>query len=195
MKAIVALCAMLPLSANATILYVDWAGEVSSSSDPDYSAGEQLSGSLLIDTSLAPADPAGSGFGRPLLSETVPSADFVTGFEHKSKFSNLEPFDYVQMSPMDMSYGVVDRQGSDFTNWSELGIRVQLPSLYHFERPYDIEQSFEATSTDGLKYGEFGASITEIFEGVRTEVIIALSRFSVTSTPGEFRNDYVCRPS
>jgi len=84
-KSIVAVLLCMPLSAHAQKLLVEYEGTVSSierawlADVPPYSVGEAISGSLVIDLTLAPPDrlPKDSSIGRYYRSS--PGLDFILG--------------------------------------------------------------------------------------------------------------------
>jgi len=190
MKTIVAACLLLPFAANATILYVDYEGVVWDSSDPEYALGDIVSGSVLIDTSLVSRDPTlPGGYFRP-------NADFVTGFQHGDHAAGESEADYVRVTAT--VFSIMDAKGccapyaGDYPSLFTLAVRT--PEGYRFERPFDIVQSFEMSSTFGGENENMAGQIQKTVDGVFARAVMALTRFSVTPTPGRFDDVFaVCR--
>jgi hypothetical protein len=196
MKTIVAACLFLPFAANATILYVDYEGVIYDSSDPEYALGDVVSGSLLVDTSLAPPDPTRPGrYGRPSQSPFISSADFITGFQHGNHAADQSEADYVDVTST--IYSILDAKGCCIPYASMLALAVRTPEGYRFERPFDIVQSFEMSSTAppaGVQNVDMAGYIEKTVDGVFARAAMALTRFSVTPTPGRFDDVFVvCR--
>jgi hypothetical protein len=194
-------------TASATLLYVDYDGVIMESTHPDYALGDTFSGSLLVDTSLAPFDPMNStsglhaSYGRPALPGNEPSADFVTGFTFPARFDEDDPFDYMQSRLL--GYVILDAKGCATLPGGtacDADIRPSMlsisASLFNTGLQFsmlDAVQSFELTSSD-----EIGAKLSgtyyEVVEGVLQRAFASLSRLAVTPMPGTYANDFVCRP-
>jgi hypothetical protein len=178
----------MPVSANATLLYVDFEGYVTSSSNPEYSVGDPFAESLIIDTDLAPPDfwdddPTDGHYEIPVCDCDV---DFVFGTVEASDAPGYER-DYVIVHRFESgsypgvysTYQIANASGFGTEHYRELVFQASLSNLV---RNDDLIQSFEVTSTEGLSRVS-GALWTG---GFSMGVLLAATRFSVTPTPGQF---------
>ncbi len=191
MKGLLIALFALPLAVSATPIYVEYEGVVSSSNDADYVVGDSFSGTLTIDSALAPPDlepenPNWGLYGSPDLE--LPGPNFITGFQDMpgARASHLININRGILGEPDFPRGydqldINDMQGNGTADRSWLELAVQLPGLL----PNDgLVQSFEVSSPEGIK-GLF-AKLEEGWDAATTTVRFALSRFSITPTPGVF---------
>jgi hypothetical protein len=197
MKTILATFLAMPFMAHATVVYVDYEGVIASSTNPSYRAGDPLRGHLEINSDLAPPNQWGENspnlafYGYFDRCSCVP--DFVTGYS--DTLSGIST-DYVNISRNVQgggfpdgydAYQIYDIQGEGTGHRTTLVLAAQFA---HFLPDVGLVQSFEARQpVDGFETeGLFGYVETGVKEA-KTIARFALSRLSITPTPGE----YSCR--
>lgn len=182
----------LPFAASATLVYVGYEGVVSSSNDAGYAVGDSFSGSLTIDTALAPPDffPEYKHVGLyGSLDFCECRGNFVTGFQdmpgarasdqiNVSRFVGGQPqfgrwgYDSVQIH---------DVQGNGTADVKHLELAVMHTGLLDNT---GLVHSFEVSAPEGNQ-NLFGY-LDQGWGAAKSRVIFAITKFSMTPTPGQF---------
>lgn len=195
-KWIIAALVCLPFAAEAEKLLVEYEGTVTSvergsslAELPPYSLGDSISGRLIIDTALAPADTQADDSRVGRYYRGSPSLDFILGVEHPAANGSgdrVVVYDDWQSEPTSAA-----RSDGFFINDRSIGTDGEFNLVLGLMRPNSLGQLF---SSDALEQSfavesEAGADLWGYVERGFGEfwrvVHFTLSRFSVT--PG------VCR--
>jgi hypothetical protein len=191
----------LPLSANAVLIHVDYAGAITSDGGHGYAVGDLISGTLTIDTALLPANgsaiPAngnysGGDFVAGYLPTAAPGAtDHLNIWDHGYAGSSdrFEAVDAFHTFSNDGA-GNTDDQRGDFSLFAT-------DSLVDFVTGIGPLQAFSLTSADGLD--EFGGQIVTqritTVGGVLTVFDFRISSFDLTSLSVSQASTAVPEPS
>ena len=135
----------MPFAANAGKLVVDYAGVVSSverasslAETPPYSVGDPITGRLIIDTELAPADRLASDPSVGRYYGGSPSLDFILGAPHPSGNASSDLF--VVYNDWEPPSTGAPREDGIIINDSSGSVDGEFNLLLGFRRPNPLGQ-------------------------------------------------------